>query len=144
MKPTNPLIIMLAAVCLLVSCKKDNDGNPLHGTWKTTSFLRYYTEPVVNTVDLHNTQPVCSQDDLLVLRADNTFEFNEGAAKCDPVFPHVKESGTYQVTDNNTKFTLSNGYSVEIQELTDSKLVYKYTYTGPGSKFYDIRSLVRQ
>jgi hypothetical protein len=148
MNRKNTLFLAVSTILLLGSCKKDggddNTSNPAYGTWKTTSFMRNYTAPVVNTIDMYGNLSPCFQDDLFVLRANGTFETNEGATKCDPGFPQVKESGTFTLTNNNTRITLSNGWSVEISETPAATLKLKYTYTGAGSQYYDVIIYARQ
>jgi hypothetical protein len=141
----NTLLLTVSCVIIVTSCKKggsDNNSNPAHGTWKQTSFMRNYTAPVVNTVDMYSSLSPCFQDDLFVFRANGTFEYNEGTTKCDPAFPQVKESGTFTISGNT--MTFSNGYTAEIVEAPGPTLKLKHTSTGPGNQYYDIIIYARQ
>lgn len=106
--------------------------------------MRYYTAPVVNTVDMFSNLSPCMQDNLTVLRANGSFEHNEGATKCDPAAPHVIESGTFTLTNNNSMLTYSNGASMEVMEASATTLKLKFTYTGPGSEYYSVLIYARQ
>lgn len=142
---------MLAGCFFFLNGCKKNDGDSsnhanhdIHGSWKNTYFMRNYTAPVTNQVDVYGSLSACRKDDILILRADNTFEFNEGATKCDPGHPQVIETGTYQLLNSNTKISYSNGWAADITELTSSSLKLKYTYTGTGSQYYDVIYYTKQ
>lgn len=134
-----------AFIFIFSACTKgDDDAVIVHGTWKNTSFIRNYLAPVINQVDMLNSLAPCMRDNLMVLRPDNSYEHNEGASKCDPGYPQVIESGTYQVLNSNTRMNFSSGYTPEILELTATTLKLKFTYTGPGSQYFDMIVYTRQ
>lgn len=135
------MILTAAMVSIyLTACKKGSSSstpattNLLVNTWLQTANKKYSTA-VPNPVpeDLFTSQPDCYKDNLLVLQANNTWEINEGASKCSPSDPQVRETGTYTSNGSGTSLTLTSSAGTtdfEVQQVTATYLKLKYTYYG--------------
>ncbi|MHA6250280.1 hypothetical protein ACXYMU_20265 [Pontibacter sp. CAU 1760] len=73
----------------------------------------------------------CYVDDLWVFRRDGTFEWNEGASKCNEADPYVYSSGNWRLSSDSKYIEFSNvagdpsirkSFKFEVVELTDEKL----------------------
>ena len=72
----------------------------------------------------------CELDDVSRYKADFTYEFNEGATKCDPNAPQIQESGTWAWANNESQITHTTqgqSYSVNVDALTATQLTMSYT-----------------
>lgn len=100
--------------CLIMgvlSCKKDTESVPRKQTiiaksWNMTSFK------LVNAsgaeVEMISTFfEACRRDNLLKFAADGTYKEDEGASKCDPADPQTFDSGTWTISADETKMTLT-------------------------------------
>ena len=150
--------MVLAGSLILNSCKKkeDEEATPskasmLAGTWKMTAFT---CDP---PYDLFGT-PIsdffvffqdCEKDDLLTVKSDKTYTFNEGATKCNTSDPDLKDTGTWLLSSDGKKVTIdSDSGDAEIYDLKsltsssmsismmeyDSLNAKTYTYTQTFAK----------
>jgi hypothetical protein len=139
-------IILITLVVLAVGCKKDDDNggtnnNGNNGVSAKTKLMAL--KPWIQTASTFTTaanpqpeddfvnEPACSRDDIYIFKEDFTRILDEGAVKCDPSGAQSRQS-TWAFKDSETKLLLGN-FEVEIVELTETTLKYKYvianTYT---------------
>jgi hypothetical protein len=123
------------------NCKKEDDpptgpatAELISRTWKLTAeTLQIGTN---TPADTYAPLPACEKDDLLVIRSNTTYEKNEGAAKCAPGDPQIKETGSWSLLQSDTKikFTVSPTVSrtADIIEVTATTLKLRITQTLPG------------
>lgn len=139
------LLCFATSMAFLSSCSKDDDGpagSPIVGTWtysdsevtilvdnqSISQFLianganpteaaleeSFYKVFLENALDFDGTS--------FVFNADGTYDVRENGA--------VQESGTYQLTNNNTKLTISSSegpQEFEVEELTNNRLKLSFS-----------------
>ena len=82
--------------------------------------------------------PACERDDVLVLRTNMTYEFNEGGSKCDPSDPQVFDTGTWSWQDGESKVVI-DGITYTIESLTESSMTASTSVNfGAGNFTYRI------
>ncbi len=120
----------LAIVLLCTGCSKDK-GQPAES--KTTLIskqswtLRAYSVIRISdgfTQDGFAPMSACYKDDQYVFMANNTYEGNAGATKCDPADPQVFQTGTWRFTNSETRLerTITTGSGIGTFEFTVSAL----------------------
>lgn len=118
------------ASIVLFSCKKDDNGlssgseSDLVGTWQLVGTtpdrpLTLKSGKVIS--DLYGEYPDCFKDNLVTYKADGTFEYNEGATKCDPQDP---QSLYFNWTRNGSRLTITSGLDATIIQLDKTTLKY--------------------
>lgn len=135
------LLLAVAASVSLASCGNDDDEvaptktDMLTGKkWKQVAETETRSD-TTGTIDTFAPVVSCDKDDLLVFKTDSKLIFDEGATKCDPNDPQEFEAGTWALTNNESKLTLTIlGFPVEgdIVELTTTKLVTRTTDVDQG------------
>ena len=112
--------------CILSSCKKSETAAPTPLT-KTQLISAKSWKLTAVTVKKNNDAPVdefldydaCEKDDLYTYRANNTYEANEGATKCNPSANQIRATGTWAFTTNETKLSTTVGTFVNIYDLVE-------------------------
>ena len=118
------LIKVTAAALLLVSvgaCKKDSNTSSKSKTqlltqsaWKTVNQEFGNGTNWAQNPDW-SSKEACEKDDLLILKANMTYEETEGASKCDPSDPQVTDNGTWAWQENETKLVIDGVVGTVIQ-----------------------------
>jgi len=98
----------------------------LIGTWNETSLT---VTPAVMIGDQSTNNPYdfiddCEKDDLIVLKAGNQMELQEGAIICDPNAP-ASAPGSWEVHEDRSTLIM-NGTKYRIVEVAENELVLTY------------------
>ncbi len=107
-------VASLLSFVVVTACKKKEEPEPkttleyLTGTgsrsWKVTKgTIRQGT----TDVDLLSAQNPCNSDNILVLISDKTYEFREGATKCELNAPDLILQGSWVLTETESEKSLS-------------------------------------
>ncbi len=170
MKNSLPILFLVA---LLFSCQKDivfpegaGSGTPptgskggaaniLSGTsWKLTGYtvnIDYGGGIIVDT-DLYSAIPTCSLDDIHTFNANGTATDNAGNIKCNSSDAQSVESGTWKLSEDQKKLTLSStipnvagitSLEAELLELTSEKFVMRYITYANGPKTTNVATYTR-
>ena len=79
----------------------------------------------------------CQRDNIWNFKSDGTYTVTEGASKCDPSDPDTVTSGTWQLTDSDTKIVIDDineaPQTLTIDELTSSTLKISGTQVIQGN-----------
>ncbi len=146
MKHLNLLIILAAFSILFSSCNKDDDAQPATKTdflvdknWVPTAIT---INPAIQLNDSSVTNdwygrvlPACVQDDIKIFSRNGSYRGEEGDDKCNSGDPQIFELGDWAFSDDETKLVVSangNFSSYDIQELTATSLIYRYTVRSQG------------
>ena len=136
----------LLAVTILVlgiSCNKDEDTVQLPVTraqllaraWIQTDLLALIGGS--NTSVFTTVVPACQRDNIWTFKSDGTYSVSEGATKCNAADPDIATTGTWQLTDADTKIIIDDvsedPQTFTITELTSSSLKITGTITYQGS-----------
>jgi hypothetical protein len=120
----------------MVACEKDDSGSST-GTTSTTSATTsgskidlltggstkswrvsaYYYNDSIESIE-----PCEADDRYTFTKAGKTYTVNLGTLKCDP--SETGESGTWDLKNNDTELEIDEFFTLTIQELTASKLVF--------------------
>lgn len=133
--------IKFALFCLLIagaiSCKKDKDKSSkidalTTGNWKWSKQEEKvnsgtYEDDVINW-------DACDKDDFIKFAKDKTYEYNEGATKCDPSDDQVIP-GDWDFQDNETKLSI-DGEVWNIDQLDNNALVLSASETFGSDTYY--------
>jgi len=128
---------------LVSSCQKDKDNDHTTktktelltaGTWKYTGAIispvyDYYGDGVLVT-NIFDIMKDCEKDDFEIYKTNGTWEYNEGATKCDPSYPQIF-SLPWKFADNETKLILGTDENA-ILVLTATTLKLRYTFEDAG------------
>jgi hypothetical protein len=139
------ILFGLAALTLILpSCKKDDDKNSTtstrgtltSGMWKISAVSASFEVPGYGsqTVDGFKSFPACQQDNLYKFNEDGTTTTDEGATKCSSSSPQQSTSGTWSLSSDETKLTVSGtsgtgsvqSVAADIVTINSSTLVIKY------------------
>lgn len=134
------LLLVAAFFLFVVSCKKSKDSVTIIGKWKQTSGI--YSPTYHGESDYFSAYSSCEKDDIVEFRADNTYELNEGASKCDPASPQVIIAGSYSVSTDLTSITIQ-GQTTQIV-VTNNTLTVTNTFTESGVTYTDLSTYKRQ
>lgn len=112
------LSILFLAALALGSCKKNDDNSPSSASktdlltaknWRISA--QTYSVAVSNgtpTVsDEYANSAACERDNFLKFNTNKSLTADEGATKCSPSDPQT-QSGTWDLTTNDTKLTLAD------------------------------------
>lgn len=93
------------------SCKKETESIPRKQTiiaksWKMTSFIMVDTTGAEEEMFSALFQP-CRQDNLYQFAADGSYKQDEGATKCDTTDQQIYETGTWTISSDESKMTLT-------------------------------------
>ena len=146
----NLSIVLLTCILANASCKKKetvivpkSKTEYLAGTvsksWKNTKAQATNAQNL--TVDLVSTQPTCVVDNLLIFSPNKTYEFREGATKCNAADPDLLLKANWGFNADESKFTVDKiifqgrqfeNVTFDIVELTDTKFIGKTNLTIGG------------
>jgi hypothetical protein len=121
----------------MFSCKKKNDQKSKMTLLTQKPWVYAKDESKINTGVWEDDFPTwlsCEKDDQIIFRTNNTYEFNEGATKCDPSDDQIIDSGAWAFTNNETKITL-NG-EVTIDQLDENTLIISESDVYSGTTYY--------
>jgi hypothetical protein len=149
------LLMLLSFSFLFIKCNKDDDPGKtttdlLVGNWVMTSdnFSPPIGSPPVS--ELFPFYDACFQDDVYVINANGTGEWNEGATKCDPGDPQSSPFN-WALKNNNTVLTLSEtlggatvSYDYEILQLDATTLKLKNTFDDSGVTYTNTTTYTRK
>lgn len=138
----NIYFCLMAMLCLSLSaCKKGASSKTKTDYLTQKSWIeiaeRSNTDNGAWTDEFGNYQ-ACESDNILKLSKDGTFTIDEGASKCSVNDPQVSESGTWKLTSNETKLTVTEGgitNDITIQQVDDNSMVLVQEYTISGHTF---------
>jgi Lipocalin-like domain len=116
MSNSNKSIISLLALSFFIiisSCSKDDDDQGatraqlIARNWKQTDLLAAQAGlPPVSIFDTFF-EP-CNKDDIWQFKSDGTYTVVEGASKCSSTDPDTISTGTWQLTDGDTKIIVDD------------------------------------
>jgi hypothetical protein len=137
---------LIALFILFSSCSKDDDNTTaaasksalLSRNWKQTDLLAGQVGSA--EVSVFNTFfESCNKDDIWQFKADGTYKVVEGASKCASTDPDTVTSGTWQLTENDTKIIIDDisepAETLTIRELTSSSFKASGTQVSNGTTF---------
>ncbi len=103
-------------------------------SWKNTKAQATNSQNL--SIDLVVTQPLCITDNVVTFFPNNTYEFREGATKCNDKDPDLLIKANWSFSSDETKFTIDKidyqgqtytNTTFEIVELTEDMFVGKTT-----------------
>ncbi|HSK12861.1 MAG TPA: lipocalin family protein [Phnomibacter sp.] len=137
--------LALTLVFFSFSCNKENDTVKSKTELLTQKawMIEKYEEKVGSNawVDEFPGTDACTKDDQYIFRANNTYEFNEGATKCDAADPQVFGSGNWSFKENETVLSLDSE-DFKLDRLDGTNLVISAEET-IGGTLYQIRITFR-
>lgn len=136
----NSLLFLTTILLFTASCKKNKDSVTLVGKWKQVSGT--YSPAFMGETDYFSAYSACEKDDIIEFKANNTYEFTEGASKCDPADPQIIDAGNYSVNAEQTSLTLF-GQTIIIA-VTNSTLTVTNTFSDSGVTYTDVSVHQRQ
>ena len=80
--------VFMFCISFLSSCKKDKDEatqKTIVGKWKQISGR--YSPAYFNETDYFSSYESCEKDDIIEFKSGGSFEYSEGATKCDVPIP---------------------------------------------------------
>ncbi|RAK35887.1 UNVERIFIED_ORG: lipocalin-like protein [Chitinophaga ginsengisegetis] len=97
------VLVAIATSCIL-SCQKEESNAPgcsismtgLSGTYKLTA-LKYQASAAAAPVDYLASMDACEKDDIITLKSDGTYEYNDAGTVCTPA---ESKHGAWQVKGN--------------------------------------------
>ena len=126
-------IFIVAFLWAGMSCNKDDQNVQLPVTraqllarsWIQTDLLA--TPPGGTQTSVFNTVlTACQRDNIWNFKSDGTYTVTEGATKCNTTDPDIATSGTWQLTESDTKIIIDDvstaPQTFTITELTSSSL----------------------
>jgi Lipocalin-like domain len=131
-------LILAVVVLTIASCKKDETQQqaPIPTTkdliaknWRQTSSVATYSyQP--GSFDDFATWPPCDKDNISKYNINGTYTYTGGASKCNPSEQEVLDSGSWSLSNNDTKFSFTTSgttYTFDIVEITNSSFKIKQT-----------------
>jgi hypothetical protein len=142
-------LILAASLTLLSSssCKKDDDpvntktkkDYLIQSAWKVIK-AESRTNPSSAWSDVSFFLQPCDKDNNFVFKANNTYEINEGATKCDVADPQIVETGVWVFENNETVVRLTPAGDppivLNIEQLDDNTLIGNGSDNSTGSIVY--------
>src|SRR5258708_3232487 len=128
------VLIMLSG--MLFSCSKKDNNVPeckinmasLSGSYKLTA-VQYKSSPTAAPLDYLALMDACEKDDILILKSDGTYDYNDAGTVCTP---SGTSHGSWQVTGNTlTSDGTLNGTVASF----DCKTMVYYVENSPGNRF---------
>lgn len=151
MKKFTILVLALAFVAAISSCKKDEDSTPATGKTKTEILTAKAWKETARTIspaisvngnmvtDLYALDDECDKDDLYKFKIDKTFTQEEGATKCDPSDPQIYATGTWAFNADETKLILTytglGSSTSNIIEVTETTAKLSQVETNNGVEY---------
>jgi Lipocalin-like domain len=130
-------ILTVSLLLIVSSCSKNDEpaatkAQMIARNWKQTDLLASQAgTPAVSIFDTFF-EP-CNKDDIWQFKADGTYTVVEGASKCDSADPDTVSTGTWQLTDNDTKIIIDDAgepaQTLNIVELTNTSFKLSGTET---------------
>jgi hypothetical protein len=130
-------ILTVSLLLIVSSCSKNDEPSATKAqmiarNWKQTDLLASQAgTPAVSIFDTFF-EP-CNKDDIWQFKADGTYIVVEGASKCDAADPDTVSTGTWQLTDNDTKIIIDDAgepaQTLNIVELTNTSFKLSGTET---------------
>lgn len=136
----NSLLFLTAILLFTASCKKNKDSVTLVGKWKQVSGT--YSPAFMGETDYFSAYSACEKDDIIEFKTNNTFEFTEGASKCDPADPQIIDAGNYSVNAELTSLSIF-GQTIKIA-VTNTSLTVTNTFDINGITYTDVSAHQRQ
>lgn len=134
-------ILTVSLLLIVSSCSKNDEPSATKAqmiarNWKQTDLLASQAgTPAVSIFDTFF-EP-CNKDDIWQFKSDGTYTVVEGASKCDPADPDTVSTGTWQLTDNDTKIIIDDAsepaQTLNIVELTSTSFKLSGTETISGT-----------
>lgn len=135
-------LLILTFFIIISSCSKDDDNQGatkaqlIARNWKQTDLLAAQAGlPPVSIFDTFF--EACNKDDIWQFKSDGTYTVVEGATKCNSADPETVTSGTWQLTDNDTKIIVDDAsepaQTLNIVELTNTSFKLSGTETISGT-----------
>jgi hypothetical protein len=110
MKKTISVFILITTA--FFSCKKDNGSSAtktellVAGKWQLTG--ANFSESGVTVLDFYSTYMTsCQTDNFYTFNSNNTVTVDEGATKCADTAAQSTTTGSWSLTDGDTKFNIS-------------------------------------
>lgn len=127
------------ALLSLSACNKNSNGQSrtellTQKPWFQTN-VEKGTAGNWKTDDDFTAMEACEKDDQTIFRVNKVYEVNEGASKCDASEEQIKEQGSWELKDDETKLTIS-GETGTIEKLDESTLIVTYSATQNGGLNY--------
>lgn len=136
--------IICAGLLLLIaftglSCKKANSKSKTElltqADWKIISIKSRNSPSAQWGSNLLTGASACFLDNIYAFKADGRFNYNEGAAKCNPFDPQVIRSGTWTFLDAETRLTF-DGDTTAIEQLDNYTLITQFSGTIGNTAIY--------
>lgn len=146
MKRISFVLMLLSGIFYMSACSNGDDEPAVAppsivGTWLQTDGV--YSPPYYGETDYFPSGVVCWDDDLVVFKADGTFEINEGATKCDADDPQVYGVGTYTVNGNQITISELGEESVATFSVTATTLQVSFIFEEDGTTYTDLQTYTR-
>jgi len=137
------LLLMITGITTTLSCKKkDENINTAKtktellttGTWKYIAATinpayDYYGDGTLST-NIFDIMKACEKDDFETYKTNGTWEYNEGATKCDASYPQIFSLPWSFAVNETTLFVGTVEHT--ILELTATTLKLRYTFEDAG------------
>ena len=154
--------IALALLFIISACSKGGDSSTPTPTATKTQLLissdwafaglQSKKETATAWTDDYAAMLPCEKDNKFVFKSNNTYEYNEGAAKCNTNDPQIIQTGTWQLTSNETMLALkqvtggTDAITANIEVLTSTSLIFYYSkkIAGPFSDTYQYRYVFKR
>lgn len=147
MKRIFSVLTVLAVILFTAGCNKSTDSPSgakailTSGKWQITGGTVSLSYPGIPTItqDVKDIFQSCILDNYTIFKTDGTGTTDEGATKCDPSDPQVKDAdGHWALQDNDTKLVLNDpasGITVtcNILQLNDAGMKLQATITNQGA-----------
>ena len=138
---------LFAVILLATGCSKSADSPSgakailTSGKWQITGGTVALSYPGIptQTEDIHDVLPSCILDNYSIFKPDGTGVSDEGATKCSPGDPQVKEgNGNWKLLDNDTRLLISDPASglaitCNILQLDDNGMKLQFAITNMGA-----------
>ena len=131
MKKYVPLIIIFVTLLeILNSCKKSSTQ-----TQKNVALLTNQSWAILSIqervnhgswIDIYTGFQICTTDNKLLFKIDNSYNWDEGPTKCNPSDPQTYAYGTWSLSSDGSKLFTNNGTTttdVDIALLDNSNLI---------------------
>jgi hypothetical protein len=134
-------VYLLSFVVVMMACSKDDPKpsladiltTPAHG-WVRTSTIVTVAGVQSDVFNDPTFTPACDKDDAAVFLSDGTYQI-VSTVKCNSFEPTILDAGTWSVSDNDTKLTITIASSINtatIIEADETHVKAKMTLTFSG------------
>ncbi len=143
------LINWLVILGFLAACDRDKNKNeneptlPIVGKWKLTAMT--VSPPFEGVTNIFAILEDCVKDDIYEFKANGTFEFSEGATKCNPDDDQIWFRGNYTLNSDSKTLNYEDE-TYEVLELNNTTLKLSFTEEGEddGITYTVIQTLTKQ